>query len=126
MNHDGYHFCLSICNLSPFVCTALYLPIQIGIPYYQIFFWPMDHLMLSCAGRTSSVKVFSFSEGQVWCLLLHQIIWLSKAYKINSKCRGRNILSEVEKLAKGKSSITKELVLLIYCMQLFNLLVKAL
>lgn len=44
-----------------------------------------------------------------------------KAYKINSKYRGRNILSEVEKLAEGKSSINKELVLLIYCMQLFNL-----
>lgn len=82
--------------------------------------------MLLWAGRTSSVTVFSFSEGQMWWFTPTANNLAVKAYKINSKCRGKNILSEVEKLAKGKSSINKELVLLICCMQLFNLFLKVL
>lgn len=62
----------------------------------------------------------------MWCFTPTSSNLAVKAHKINSECRGRNTLSETGKLAKGKSSINKELVLLIYCMQLFNLFVKVL
>lgn len=77
-------------------------------------------------GKTSSVQVFTFSGYRMQCSTPTSSNLAVKAYEINSKCKRRNTFSEVEKLAKGKSSINKEIVVRIYCMQLFNIILEVL
>lgn len=68
---------------------------------------------------------YSPSVGAVCSVqLLLQVTWLSRHMKLILSAR--NTFSEVEKLAKGKSSINKEIVVLIYCKQLFNIILEVL
>lgn len=86
------------------------LAIHIAIPsHLRVHFWLLVSWTLPNAGRPSSIQVFTFSDCHMWSFTPTSTNLAVKTFKINSNCRRRNILSEVEQLAKGKSSLIRKL-----------------
>lgn len=128
--NDGYHFCL---NVELFATHSHLLKSISALSSGQIHcscLLPEGSLLSHCQLDTTIlwqdqlVQVFTFKEHHLCCSPPTSCNLAVKAYQKLILSAGEEICSQVEKLAKGKSSINNNIAMLIYRRELFSIFLK--